>query len=59
LVAIGIFLGKGAISPVVGDKVGVEIGLILAIVVTAVQTVVLGMGLASRHDDYDADLSRR
>lgn len=38
-------------------EVGVEIGLILAILVAAVQTVALGMGLASRHDDED-DRSR-
>lgn len=59
LVAVGIFLGKGAISPEVGNKVGVEIGLILAIVLTLVQTVALGTGLASRHDDYDEDRSAR
>jgi len=59
LLAIGIFLGKGAISPELGDEVGVEIGLLLAIAVSAVQTVVLGMGLASRHDDDDHNRSRR
>jgi hypothetical protein len=59
LVALGIFLGKGAISPELGDEVGVEIGLILAIVVAAGQTIVLAMGLASRHDDDDRDLSAR
>ena len=59
LLAIGIFLGKGEISPDLGDEVGVEIGLILAIVIAAVQTVVLGMGLASRHDDSDHNQSRR
>jgi len=53
LLAIGIYVGKGAISPDLGDQVGVEIGLTLAIVVAAVQSVVLGMGLASRHDDSD------
>jgi hypothetical protein len=60
LLAIAIFLGKGAISPTLGAKVGVEIGLILALVTALIQTVVLGMGLASRHDDrgdarYDRD----
>ena len=59
LLAIGVFLGKGAISPEIGDEIGVEIGLILAIVVAAVQTIVLGIGLASRHDDSDYDTSTR
>ena len=56
LLAIGIYLGKGAMSPSLGDEVGVEIVLILAILVAAAQTAVLGMGLASRrdtHDDHD------
>ena len=56
LVAIGVILGKGAISPDLGDQVGIEIGLILGTITAAVQTVVLAMGLASRHkndDDYD------
>ncbi len=53
LLAIGVFLGKGAISPDVGAKVGVEIGLILALITALLQTVVLGMALASRHDDND------
>jgi Family of unknown function (DUF5336) len=56
LLAVGVFLGKGAISPDLGNEVGVEIGLILGLVTAAVQTAVLGMGLASRHDndrDYD------
>jgi len=51
LLAIGVLLGKGQISPTLGDKVGIEIGLILGLVTAAVQTIVLGMGLASRHDD--------
>lgn len=50
LLAIAIFLGKGAISPTFGGKVGVEIGLILALITALLQTIVLGMGLASRHD---------
>jgi hypothetical protein len=53
LVAIGVFLGKGSISPHLGDRVGVEIGLILGIITAALQTAVLGIGLASRHDDDD------
>ena len=53
LLAIGVYLGKGAISPELGDEVGVEIGLILGLIVAAVQTIVLAMGLASRHDDDD------
>ncbi|MCU1369783.1 MAG: hypothetical protein JWO77_977 [Ilumatobacteraceae bacterium] len=60
LLAVGIYLGKGAISPDLGDQVGVEIGLILAIVVAAVQTAVLAMGLASRHDnDRDTTVDTR
>jgi hypothetical protein len=59
LLAVGVYLGKGAISPELGDQVGVEIGLILALLVAAVQTVVLGMGLASRHDDDDDTSTRR
>lgn len=51
LLAIGIYLGKGSISPKIGGKVGVEVGLILALITALLQTVVLGMGLASRHDD--------
>lgn len=59
LLAIGVYLGKGAISPELGDEVGVEIGLILGIIVAAVQSLVLGMGLASRHDDSDHDMGTR
>lgn len=51
LLALAIFLGKGAISPVEGSKVGVEIGLILALITALVQTAVLGMLLTSRRDD--------
>ena len=51
LLAIGVFLGKGAISPTLGSEVGVEIGLILALITALLQTIVLGMGLMSRHDD--------
>lgn len=53
LLAIGVLLGKGQISPDVGDTVGTEIGLVLGLVIAAVQTIVLAMGLASRHDDHD------
>lgn len=53
LLAVGIFLGKGAISPTLGAKVGVEIGLILALITALLQTIVLAMGLSSRHDDRD------
>jgi hypothetical protein len=53
LLAVGIFLGKGAISPTLGAKVGVEVGLILALITALIQTIVLGMGLASRHHDND------
>lgn len=59
LLAIGVYLGKGAISPELGNEVGVEIGLILGIIVAAVQTIILGMGLASRHDDDDYDTRTR
>ena len=51
LLAVGVYLGKDAVSPDVGADVGVEIGLILGLVTSLLQTVVLGMGLASRHDD--------
>jgi hypothetical protein len=53
LLAIGIFLGKGAISPSLGSKVGVEIGLILALITALLQTIALAMGLASRGHDHD------
>jgi hypothetical protein len=59
LLAIGVYLGKGAISPELGDEVGVEIGLILGLLTAAVQTIVLGMVLASRHDDDDDSRTRR
>ena len=59
LLAVGVYLGKGAISPELGDDVGVEIGLILGLVVAAVQTLVLAMGLASRNDDDDHDTRTR
>jgi Family of unknown function (DUF5336) len=51
LLAIGILLGKGAISPDLGADVGVQIGLILGLITALLQTIVLGMGLASRYDD--------
>lgn len=60
LLAIGVFLGKGAISPERGSEVGVELGLILGLLTALVQTAVLGMGLASRQDDSDhVDVARR
>jgi hypothetical protein len=59
LLAIGIYLGKGAISPTLGDQVGVEPGLVLAIVVSAIQTIIFAMGLSSRHDDSDHTRSDR
>jgi hypothetical protein len=59
LLAIGVYLGKGGISPDLGDHVGVEIGLTLGIIVAAVQSLVLGVGLASRHDDGDHDTRTR
>jgi hypothetical protein len=51
LLAIGVLLGKGSISPALGSKVGVEIGLILGLITAALQTIVLAVGLSSRHDD--------
>lgn len=51
LVALGILLGKGSISPAVGDKVGVEIGLILGFITALLQTIVLAATLVSRKDD--------
>lgn len=59
LLAIGVILGKGAISPTLGAKVGVEIGLILGLITAALQTVVLAMGLASRHDVDDTRTGAR
>jgi hypothetical protein len=53
LLAIGVWLGKGSISPELGSHVGVEVGLILGLLTALVQTVVLAMGLASRHDFGD------
>lgn len=55
LVAVGVYLGKGAISPELGDEVGVEIGLILGLLVALLQTGVLAAGLSSRHDDDHHD----
>jgi hypothetical protein len=51
LLCIAVLLGKGQVSPSFGDEVGVQVGLILALLTTLIQTVVLGIGLASRHDD--------
>jgi hypothetical protein len=53
LLAVGVFVGKGAISPELGDEVGVEIGLILGLVTALLQTAVLAMCLASRRDNDD------
>jgi len=53
LLAIAVYIGKGEISPDLGSQVGVEVGLVLGIITAAIQTIVLGMGLASRHDDDD------
>jgi hypothetical protein len=52
LLAIGILLGKGSISPTLGAAVGVQIGLILAVITAALQTLVLAASLASRHDNH-------
>jgi hypothetical protein len=51
LLAVGIYFGREAISPSDAVEVGVEIGLILALITSLLQTVALGIGLASRHDD--------
>lgn len=51
LLAVGVYLGKGSISPDVGNEVGAEIGLTLALLVSFVQTIVLGLGLASRYEE--------
>ena len=61
LLAVGVYLGKGGISPDVGSEVGIEIGLILGLVTALAQTVVLAMGLASRreHDERDTNNARR
>jgi hypothetical protein len=58
LLAIGVLLGKGQISPNFGDKVGIEIGLVLGLITAAIQTLVLGLGLASRHDEGIGNESR-
>ena len=58
LLALGVYVGKGAISPELGAEVGVEIGLILAVVTALLQTVALGMGLMSRHDDRENTSTR-
>jgi hypothetical protein len=55
LLAIAICLGKGEITQNIGSKVGIEIGLILALITAALQTLVLGMALASRHDERHHD----
>ncbi|MCW2605166.1 MAG: hypothetical protein JWN61_3301 [Pseudonocardiales bacterium] len=49
--AFAILLNKGSISDGFGEQVAVEIGLILGIIVAAIQSIVLAMGLASRKDD--------
>ncbi|MFN2562704.1 MAG: DUF5336 domain-containing protein [Jatrophihabitans sp.] len=49
--AIAILLSKGSITDNVGAKVGAEIGLILGLITAALQTIVLGIGMASRKDD--------
>ena len=54
LLAGAIFLGKGAISPTLGSEVGVEVGLILGLSTAALQTIVLVLNMASRHDHVDA-----
>jgi hypothetical protein len=51
LLAIGIVLGKGSISPELGDKVGTEIRLILGLITALAQTIVLAAGLGSRRED--------
>ena len=55
LLAVGVYLGKGGISPDVGSEVGIEIGLILGLVTALAQTIALGMGLASRRDHDDRE----
>jgi hypothetical protein len=55
LLAVGIYFGRDAISPDIGADVSVEIGLILGLITSFVQTVVLALGLASRHDDGPGD----
>jgi hypothetical protein len=61
LLAVGIYAGKDEISPDIAAEVGVEIGLVLGLITSLLQTLVLGVGLASRQDDDaigDASLSR-
>lgn len=61
LLAIGIWIGKDAISPDDGIAVGTEIGMILGVITAALQTIVLAMGLASRQDvgTFDDDRPRQ
>jgi hypothetical protein len=59
LLAVGIWLGKGAISPDLGSEVGVEVGLILGVITALVRTIVLAMGLKSRHDVHRPERSDR
>jgi Family of unknown function (DUF5336) len=51
LLAIGILISKGSISPDHGAEVGAKIGLILGLITAALQTIVLGAVLAGRKDD--------
>src|SRR3954451_6273103 len=41
LLAVGVTLGKGSISPALGDQVGIEVGLVLALITAALQSLVL------------------
>jgi hypothetical protein len=59
LLAVGLYAGKDEISPDDAVKVAADIGLILALITSLLQTLVLGLGLASRHDDgRDDDVGR-
>jgi hypothetical protein len=51
LLAIAVALGKGAISPTFGAKIGLEVGIYLAIATAAVQTIVLALEMRNRHHD--------
>ena len=58
LLAVGVYLGKGSISPTLGNKVGTEVGMILGLITSILQTIVLGMVLMSRHEDTRDDFVR-
>ena len=55
VLAICVYAGRDEVSPDLGVEVGAEIGLILAVITSLLQTLVLGVGLASRFGRDDED----